>query len=131
MYLNKDFELPIYDNIRISIVLTDDEQILDKKLGLIWDSENPLLGAVCLASNKKTKKRTIFVLFNPTSKYFNMGVVVHEAVHAANRVFHAIGHNPDLLNDEPQAYLTEYIFSQCVKFLEKYKDECNKETTGS
>lgn len=40
------------------------------------------------------------------------GVVAHEITHIVNFVFKRIGHKPDVDNDEPECYLTQYITNQ-------------------
>lgn len=41
--------------------------------------------------------------------YPRPGVIAHEAKHLVNQIFLKIGHNPDLFNDEPEAYLLGWI----------------------
>ena len=40
-------------------------------------------------------------------------IITHESTHAANYVYEIIGANNDLDNDEPYAYLCEYIAKCC------------------
>ena len=39
-----------------------------------------------------------------------IGLLVHECVHAANLTFGRKGYRPEMYNDEPQAYLIQSIF---------------------
>lgn len=48
------------------------------------------------------------------------GIVVHEAVHAANCTFKHHGVKLDVNNDEHQAYYTEYLVNQIVKAFALY-----------
>jgi hypothetical protein len=69
-----------------------------------------------------------FVFENPSSKYFQLVVVMqcnkpsiiaHESVHLANRMFNHVGQDLDIDNDEAQAYLVEWFFDKIYKFLNK------------
>ena len=46
----------------------------------------------------------------------NLGVLVHECVHAANITMSDIGHKPNLEHDEPTTYLIEYLFNKAGKW---------------
>lgn len=127
MVFKKTLTVPIYDNNRLCIVATDNEKEITKITGVYWDENAPILAAVVNASDKKGK-RTIFMILNPNHEDFKLSVITHEAVHVANRIFFNIGHTLEATNDEPQAYLTEWVFDQVLIFLEKCKDECNKKT---
>lgn len=50
----------------------------------------------------------------------NFGTITHEAVHAANDVYEYCGIEADLANDEPQAYLTDWIARQIFGALNEY-----------
>ena len=45
-------------------------------------------------------------------KSIDIETLVHESVHIANRVLYLCNVTPDFVNDESQAYLTEYIFKE-------------------
>lgn len=46
-------------------------------------------------------------------------VIAHESVHVVNRIFQHRGIDLSLRNDEPQAYLTGWVFKTIYDFLEK------------
>lgn len=48
------------------------------------------------------------------SDYDNLPEIVHESVHAANFVFNYICHEQGTKEDEPMAYLTEWIFKNAL-----------------
>lgn len=50
---------------------------------------------------------------------FEPRVIVHESVHAANRILLNKGIIADFDNDEAQAYLVDWIFDQCDRFITK------------
>lgn len=79
-----------------------------------------------ISFSKKDNKLYDAVVFQDKSNYivvfhnkFNYSVVAHEVVHLVNLIFKDHNIELDLDNDEPQAYLTGYIFKQCEKFLNK------------
>ena len=47
----------------------------------------------------------------------DLSVLAHEVVHIVNYIFKDVGIKLDLDNDEPQAYLHGWIFSQVLEFI--------------
>jgi hypothetical protein len=47
-----------------------------------------------------------------------LDIIAHEIVHIVNMIFKRCGVQLDLDNDEPQAYLTGYIFKEVIKFID-------------
>lgn len=47
--------------------------------------------------------------------------LVHECIHLKNKLFKDIGHTLDVDNDEPEAYLTQYIFRMVTDKLKELK----------
>ena len=47
----------------------------------------------------------------------SLSTLVHESVHAANMILDHKGIPMTLENDESQAYLVEWIFENCLRFL--------------
>lgn len=54
--------------------------------------------------------------------------IAHESVHISNRLFHNLGHDCDPENDEPQAYLIEFLVSTILglAYTEQAKDETHQ-----
>jgi hypothetical protein len=50
-----------------------------------------------------------------TRRKNDYAVLSHECVHAANYTFEHIGHKLSTSNDEPQAYLVEYLMTEALK----------------
>lgn len=46
-------------------------------------------------------------------------IIAHEALHITNYIMDRHCIRPDLINDEPQAYLLGWIVKQCDKFINK------------
>lgn len=66
-----------------------------------------------------SKKYGVCILLNFNHSWgskISYGTISHEAVHAVSFLFDSRGVVPDFNNDEPQAYLVEYIVDEVVKF---------------
>lgn len=48
-------------------------------------------------------------------------IIVHEIVHLVNYIFERLGLELNTRNDEPQAYITGWVFEQVEQFLNKDK----------
>lgn len=64
----------------------------------------------------------IVIVFNTKllPKNIITGVVAHESLHASNFIFDRKGIEVDRENDEPQAYLIQWIANKCYKLLKDY-----------
>ena len=49
----------------------------------------------------------------------------HESVHVAFDLLHRIGHSPSVNEQEPLAWLTDYVFSCCLDYF-KHLERINK-----
>lgn len=111
MYKEQVFKIPIYFGDLKVIVTNDLQKVGDKyEIGdmnhfdaVVFDRERNGYLIICMAFKSDVK----------------LSAVCHETVHAVNRIFHYRGIKPDLLNDEPQAYLSGWVFDTCYKFLNK------------
>jgi hypothetical protein len=93
--MTRTVQVPIYP-VRIRFILTNREELNRASIdGEVEDGE-------------------IEITFHgkPT-----LSDVVHESFHASSRILHYVGHKPDHLNDEPQAYLLDWIVEAAQKFL--------------
>lgn len=50
----------------------------------------------------------------------DISTIVHECEHMKNAVWDRIGYTPIVNNDEPDAYLLEYIFNEVMKVVKKH-----------
>jgi len=57
---------------------------------------------------------TIFLYLNPDS---DVPTIVHECIHTANRIVNKIDYSIDPNNDEPYAYLVDYIFKKVYEIF--------------
>lgn len=123
MYKETHVKIPIYFG-DLKIIVTDDLQRVGDKYDLgdtaEWD-------AITFTLTKNGYHR--FCLAFKTN--VTLSIVCHETVHAVNRIFDTRGVKLDLLNDEPQAYLSGWVFNECYKFLNRVlnKDENSKKGT--
>lgn len=111
MIKNK-FKIPLYPGKLIVIKADDLQPILDK-YGLKADASK--YGAFTFNKYKNDVFRC-YVLF---SNDFDASLIAHESVHVVNFIYESIGAKLDVVNDEPQAYLTGWVFDKIYKTLNK------------
>lgn len=116
MVTNKKVQVPIYD---FTIYVT----IFDK-----WEE------VAKWHYNDKDDEREGFILTNksnPTKIKFFVNVeypscIMHEIIHVKNIIFDTIGHSSDMHNDEPEAYLVQYLYQKIIEVYYKHKDTAKK-----
>lgn len=106
MIKEKRIKVPIY-NTFIFVGFYDDSEELNKKYGT--DSTHTT-DAICWGSIGGTA-----VFFNKNK--ISQRVIAHECVHIVNYIFKEKGIKLDLNNDEPQAYLMDWVFNEVNKTL--------------
>ncbi len=112
----KIFECPLYKNHDI-IILIGDLSKISKKYDFLEDDGNDLaFTQQCLINNNKS----IIIAMNPKHSEFTLGIAAHECLHAVNMIFDTIGVIPTFDNDEPQAYLLEYLLNEVYPLIKKY-----------
>ena len=65
-----------------------------------------------------TENKVIYVTFQ--EKNLHPALIIHEVVNIVNRIFEFKGVKLDTSNDETQSYLTEYIFNEIWKRVNKF-----------
>jgi hypothetical protein len=110
---SKTIDIPIY-NCDLTIIFTKDLNTVVKKYKLEgnWGE----FGA--LTFEDKSKFRSYVVAFTDANHLSN---IAHEIVHIKNYIFLGINAKVDLHNDEPEAYLTGWLFDQINNFLKPFK----------
>ena len=106
----KKIKVPIYGGAFV-IYVTDDLKKVEKKFNLI--------------KNDDLDGFTFKIGCNyhiATTKNLKTSVIAHESVHIKNMIFKDSYIKPDVDNDEPEAYLLEWIVEQYYKFI----NELNK-----
>lgn len=105
----KTILIPIY-NAKLTVVYTDDIINYAKKY---TNQCTESFDAFVIRSEKETLH---YIAVFATS---DLNTVVHESVHLVNHIFNDFYIRLDVNNDEPQAYLTAWIFTQINQFLNK------------
>jgi hypothetical protein len=116
MHLKKEIHIPIYKNM-LWIILSDNMEEVQK---LVPDMNVPYLFGHTVTSYDG-RGDFIGVILNPKDAEFRWSIVAHEAAHAAAIILRTRGVDGDYKNDEPYAYLLEWIFEQIENFLDESK----------
>lgn len=126
----KNINVPIYGS-RLHIVMTgnfiEDCIEINKKFDNNFTKEDETLGfcqqrgshlLVVINVGKHDK------VYKKNSEIEVVSTMCHEAVHLCNYLFMDKGIDLDLVNDEPQAYLTDWFMKEIYKcYLKFRKDE--------
>lgn len=105
--------IPIYYGYLI-IIISEDFKAVAKKFNLKENVE--LYGAFAWSRINKDDIPEFLVCVPPD---VSNHLIAHEVVHIVNAVFLNRGIELDRNNDEPQAYLTGYVFKEIENFLNK------------
>lgn len=105
MITEKNIKIPIY-GFKLKIVIFDNRKEIEEK----YPEMNLYLGATLEYTNGCT-------VIIPVE---DITTAVHECEHAKNSVWRFIGYNPQSSNDEVDAYLLTYIFSEVNKVIQKH-----------
>lgn len=107
-----EIKIPIYGGLLI-VILCDDWAVLQEKFPALlnqYEMEDQHDGYVFSNSNQ------YFVAFKGIP---SGSVIAHEIVHLVNLVYIDRSIPLDILNDEHQAYLTEWFFKQIENFFKE------------
>ena len=104
----KTIDIPIYC-CKLTMILSEDLTYIEKKFKTISLKD---FGAVTLQN--ESEYRHFVVAFTDAS---HLGNIAHEVVHIKNHIYIDCAMNVDRHNDEPEAYLTGWLFEQILKFL--------------
>ena len=119
------YELPIYDNMMFCVVDCDSVEEINRylksqKIATVFEGEpfaSTYRSGILIKGDDLERKLTLVVI-DSKNKYFNEGVIAHEAMHCVHNVFLSIGQ--DLTpNHESQAYLLEYFFNKINELVKK------------
>lgn len=116
MVTNKKIQVPIY-NFTIYVTIFDEwEEITKYYIG------------------NKEVEREGFLLINNIDRnilklYINSSCpscIIHEIIHIKNIICDIIDYKPNSENDEPEAYLVQYLYDKIIKVYHKHKDNTKK-----
>lgn len=105
-------EIPIYQ-CSLTIILDKDLKYVEKTYKTISLDD---FGAVTLKD--ESKYRHFIVAFTDVKHVSN---IAHEIVHIKNHIYLDCAMQLDRHNDEPEAYLTGFLFDKIYEFLNKQK----------
>jgi hypothetical protein len=105
--IKKTIDIPIYQ-CKLTIILDKDLSYVEKKYRTKSLSN---YGAITMrVPNKFTEYIMAF-------EYSEGTIIAHEIVHLKNYIYQDRGIELDKFNDEPEAYLTGWLFKQVQKIL--------------
>ena len=107
--IKKTINIPIYQ-CKLTIILDKDLSYVTKKYKTI-DLSN--YGAVTMRIPNKHSEYII------AFEYSEGSIIAHEVTHLVNYIFKDKGVELDLNNDEPQAYLTGWLFKMIEKAIRR------------
>lgn len=136
MIETKFIKVPLYGN-RLHLVLCDDSEAHNI---FFKEKDNEVPDNVLVKENNEIFASTIdgceriedialaaiYVRLNPNNEYDKLtyGVIAHEATHVKNIILSGIGHQIDMHNDEPEAYLLQWVFDQILYSFVSIRPKC-------
>ena len=118
-YLIKNYcEVPLYRGHFILLLTNSADKVKDE----IPDfSKEDVYAHTYLGGHKKKYGYYVILNYNSPYKEITHGCIAHEALHAANFIAATRGIEPSFENDEPMAYLIEWITDVIYRFSKKHK----------
>ena len=117
-YYEKIIKIPIYKG-QLVFVLTNDNKKINKKVP-DFKEKTELYGHALNMMYEKEASYIIVLNSKHTHSRMTVGVMAHEAVHIADFIFTNCGITHDLDNDEPFAYLVEWITNELYEFYKEF-----------
>lgn len=105
-------KIPIYYST-LTIIVAKDLKYIEKKYKTV-----SLDGFGAVTLKDESKYRHYIVAFTDPEHLSN---IAHEIVHIKNHIFLDCAMNVDRYNDEPEAYLTGWLFDEIYNVLKQYK----------
>ncbi len=106
---------------KLMVYITDDLVDIKEFVDSMKDTDDSLTdydGADAVVFNHNDHLRIVF-----ERKYIDAGRIAHEAIHAKNLIFKWVGIKNDPDNDEPEAYLVQWIVNCIHDVLAKDNEE--------
>lgn len=125
----KFVKVPMYSR-NLNIVITEDFMKdvfeINKKYFNQFTEEDDVLGQI----QQRGGSTLIIINAGRHKKVFKkdwevelIATIAHEAFHASNTMMNCFGARPDAMNDEPQAYLLDWIVKEIYKCYLKHKED--------
>lgn len=109
----KKIEIPIYYGYLVIIVADDFKEVTKKYK--IKENVDSFGAFVCTNTNDRGHEQFLVCM----AQNIPNELIAHEVVHLVNAIFARCNIELDRHNDEPQAYLTGWLFNEIEKFLNK------------
>lgn len=110
MVTKKIINIPIF-RVKLTIAVVDDiEEALKINPNINTEADSCVI-------DYNNGTATIIIASN------DMSVIAHECLHVKNAVWNRIGYSPQVLNDEVDAYLLDYIMTEVLKVVEKHTNK--------
>lgn len=116
MVTNKKIQVPIY-NFTIYVTIFDKWEEVSKWYPLKKEDERE---GFLLINDSNSTKLKLFVNSECTT------CITHEIIHIKNIIFDIINHTSNRYNDEPEAYLVQYLQEKIMEVYNKHKDNTKK-----
>lgn len=110
MHHEKEIQIPIYGG-KLMIHITNSKKVASKIAGQKQYD--------VFAFHIRNNHEHYHIVLNPEhpKAEITYGVIAHECTHAALTLFKSRGIHPDVENQEPLAYMIEWLVDQVVKFM--------------
>lgn len=127
------FNLGIYPR-KIWVMISPSIEEVNKLFSTIGNkdvliSENAIASTLHLQRKSNNHVGELIILYN--LEEVTVGVMAHEATHAAINICNDLGINISVENQEPIAYLTQYITDFINKVVQKENDRQRSTSKGS
>lgn len=114
-YLHKKaIKVPLYGGLLVLIFSNSAEKVKE----VVEDYDRIKVYAHSWYFNYRGREGNAIIL-NFDKNKITHGTIAHEALHIANFIADSRGFKPDLINDEPMAYLIAWITNEVYKFMKK------------
>lgn len=109
-------DVPLYFG-ELVVIINDDFKEVEKKFKIdIGSNLDGSIGFYFSMVHKKTGRTRRVILLTTTPTH---STIAHESLHCCNRILDDICHTYDLINDEPAAYLLDWIIEQVYTTCKK------------
>lgn len=126
MYKEKILKCPLYP-IWVCLIASDSQDEVNKRRKLEMEDFNAGYATrqgIYLNQGDKEKVVCVFMILNPKIDVEGLrispGVIAHECLHGSSFILEYVGIHASYVNDEPQAYLVQYLIEEAHKFYKPW-----------
>lgn len=117
-YFEEEFKIPLYRGYLIVIISNDTEKLEDRLPGHEF---NHVYAHTIFDNHKGFQGFHIILNLDHPKRPITVGTIAHEALHVTDMVMHERGVIADHVNDEPSAYLIDWVTDRVCEVLDKNK----------